>query len=309
MKNGIIWQDIDGNDIQAHGGCIIKHGDMYYWYGEHKGIDNTPRGSHNDPADRVDVVGVSCYSSPDLLNWKYEGLALSAVKDDPESPLHPSKVCERPKVIYNEKTENFVMWMHLDSQNRRFAGVGIAVSKTPQGPFELLEAKRPLRVDSRDFTIYKDQRGEVWLLTSSHSNRSMMVARLTEDYTDLDGFHVFVLVDQVREAPALCFHNNMYYMISSGCTGWNPNSALYATSAFVPGNWKLIDNPCEGHADYRQTFGGQSAYIFEKDGKFWLMLDHWQRYNLKKSGYSILPITFDDRGQMTVTWTDEWTGA
>ena len=37
MKNGNIWQDVDGNDIQAHGGCIIRHADTYYWYGEHKG--------------------------------------------------------------------------------------------------------------------------------------------------------------------------------------------------------------------------------------------------------------------------------
>ena len=36
MKNGQIWQDVNGQDIQAHGGCIIRHGDTWYWYGEHK---------------------------------------------------------------------------------------------------------------------------------------------------------------------------------------------------------------------------------------------------------------------------------
>ena len=54
-KNGYIWQDIDGNDIQAHGGCIINHNGIYYWYGEHKGADNVP-----GPVERVDVIGVSC---------------------------------------------------------------------------------------------------------------------------------------------------------------------------------------------------------------------------------------------------------
>ena len=98
MKNGQIWQDVSGRDIQAHGGCIIRHGDTYYWYGENKGIDNCP-GTH-----RVDVVGVSCYSSRNLVDWKYEGLALRAEPENPHSPLHPSRVAERPKVIFNEKT-------------------------------------------------------------------------------------------------------------------------------------------------------------------------------------------------------------
>jgi hypothetical protein len=31
MKNGQIWQDVDGNDIQAHGGCILEHEGSYYW--------------------------------------------------------------------------------------------------------------------------------------------------------------------------------------------------------------------------------------------------------------------------------------
>ena len=31
MKNGQIWKDIDGNNIQAHGGCIIEHEGVFYW--------------------------------------------------------------------------------------------------------------------------------------------------------------------------------------------------------------------------------------------------------------------------------------
>ena len=52
---------------------------------------------------------VGCYSSKELLNWKFEGIVLSAVKDDPNHDLHPSKVLERPKVIFNKKTGKFVM--------------------------------------------------------------------------------------------------------------------------------------------------------------------------------------------------------
>lgn len=301
MKNGQIWQDISGHDIQAHGGCIIRHGDTYYWYGENKGIDNCP-GTH-----RVDVVGVSCYSSRNLVDWKYEGLALRAEPENPHSPLHPSRVAERPKVIFNEKTGKFVMWLHLDDAQYFFAGIGVAVADRPQGPFTLIAAKQPNRQDSRDMTIFRDRDGTAYLFHSKDWNKTMNIARLTGDYTDLDGFYVSVLQDQEREAPAVCFHNGMYYMVTSGCTGWNANAALFATCPHLLGKWKLIDNPCVG-PNARQTFFGQSSYIFEADGRFFLMLDHWQPENLQKSGYSILPITFEADGAMTVTWQDEWNG-
>lgn len=301
MKNGQIWQDVSGRDIQAHGGCILHYGDTWYWYGEHKGLDNTPG------TRRVDVVGISCYSSPNLVDWTYQGLALKAEPDDPKSPLHPSKVAERPKVLYNEKTGKFVMWLHLDDAQYLFAGIGVAVADHPEGPFTLIAAKQPNRQDSRDMTLFQDLDGTAYLVHSKDWNKTMNIARLTEDYTDLDGMYVSVLQDQEREAPAMCYHDGNYYMVSSGCTGWDPNAALFAMCPHLLGKWKLIDNPCVGpHA--RQTFFGQSTYIFEANGAFYLMLDHWIPTDLKKSGYSILPITFEKDGTMTVTWQDTWDG-
>ena len=301
IKNGKIWKDIDGNNIQAHGGCIIENGGIYYWYGEHKGQDNCPG------QERVDVIGVSCYTSTDLLHWKYEGLALSADTENPESMLHPSKVLERPKVIYNEDTKQFVMWFHSDSADYTYAGIGVAVSDNPLGPFVLRYTKQPNRQDSRDMTLFKDVDGNAYLIHSKDWNKTLNIARLTKDYTDVDGFYVSVLVDQEREAPAICFRNGIYYMVTSGCTWWEYNSALYATSQHLLGKWKLIDNPCEGHG-YRQTFKGQSAYIFTVNNQDYILLDHWKPEDLKNSGYSILPITYDEKNHMTVTWVDEWNG-
>ncbi|MBP3583912.1 MAG: family 43 glycosylhydrolase, partial [Clostridia bacterium] len=231
MKNGQIWYDVDGNDIQAHGGCIIKFGNLYYWYGEHKGGPNVP----NSKVERVDVIGVSCYTSTDLVNWKYEGLALEADKSDPESPLHPSKVLERPKVLYNEKTGKYVMWFHSDRADYQFARAGVAISDNPKGPFVFLRDFTPNKQDSRDMTVYKDKDGVAYLFHSANRNKTMNVARLTEDYTNVDGLFVSVLPDQEREAPALFFYDGMYYMISSGCTSWNPNAALYAECPHLMG--------------------------------------------------------------------------
>ncbi len=302
MKNGVIWQDIDGNDIQAHGGCIICHEGTYYWYGENKGADNVPG------TRRVDVIGVSCYSSKDLVKWKYEGLIFESDKNDPESKIHYSKVMERPKVLYNEKTKKFVLWMHIDSADYTYAGVGIAVSDSPTGKFELLSVQVPNRQASRDMTVYKDVDGTAYLVHSKDWNKTMNIARMTDDYTDLDGFYVSIMEDQEREAPALFFHKGMYYMITSGCTGWDANAALFSRCPHFLGRWKLIDNPCVGE-NYKKTFFGQSSYIFEVNGRFYLMLDHWKPNDLKKSGYSILPIEINEEEEdIIVRWQDEWNG-
>ena len=92
---------------------------------------------------RTDVTGVGCYSSKDLLNWKFEGIVLPAVKDDPNHDLHPSKVLERPKVVYNKKTGKFVLWAHVESADYSKACAGVAVSDSPVGPFVYQGSFRP----------------------------------------------------------------------------------------------------------------------------------------------------------------------
>jgi len=300
MKNGTVWLDDQNKPIQAHGGMIIEHEGTWYWYGENKGAENLPVSG----IARVDVIGISCYSSKNLISWHFEGLALAAVHDDPNSVLAPNRVCERPKVLYNAKTKQFVMWVHLDDADYIYAGIGVAVSDRPVGPFHLIRAKQPNRQDSRDMTLFQDIDGTAYLVHSSNWNNTLNIARLTDDYTDVDGFYVSVLIDQTREAPALLYDQGLYYMVTSGCTGWAPNSALVATCPHLLGQWKLIDNPCEG-PDYRMTFYGQSTYIFRVKGKPFLMLDHWKPQDLKNSAYSILPISIVD-GQMTIRWQDEF---
>ena len=75
FRPGQVWLDTDGRPIQAHGGGMLFHDGVYYWYGENK---DGPTLNKN----RVDIIGISCYSSRDLYRWKFEGLALKAVQDD-----------------------------------------------------------------------------------------------------------------------------------------------------------------------------------------------------------------------------------
>lgn len=132
---GETWNDDKGTHINAHGGGILEYNGTYYWYGEHKIAGK---------AGNTAQVGVSCYSSKDLYNWKNEGIALR-VDDNPQSDIAKGCILERPKVIYNRKTGKFVMWFHLELKDKGYdaARSGVAVADTPAGPFTYLKSFRP----------------------------------------------------------------------------------------------------------------------------------------------------------------------
>jgi hypothetical protein len=253
---------------------------------------------------------VSCYSSKDLLNWKFEGLALKAVPDDPNHDLHPSKVCERPKVVYNKKTKKFVMWIHAESADYSMAAAGVAVSDRPEGPYEYVGSFRPNETMSRDQTLFVDDDGTAYQFSSSENNQTLHINRLTDDYLRPDGTYVRRFVDKAREAPAVFKYDGKYYMLSSGCTGWDPNQAELAVADSIMGEWTVLGNPCTG-VDADKTFYGQSTYVIPvnaKKGQFIACFDMWKKKDLADSRYIWLPLKIDKKtGKMTIPWMTEWT--
>ena len=305
---GSIWKDMDGNPINAHGGGILYHEGTYYWYGEFKG-DSTYRLDWVKTWEcwRAEAGGVACYSSKNLTDWKFEGKVLPTVDDDPTSDLHPSQVIERPKVIYNEKTGKFVMWMHIESPDYEKAHAGVAVCDSPTGTFTYLGSFKPNGADSRDQTIFKDDDGKAYHICSSEWNSTLYISLLTDDYTKPSGTYVRRFIGQSREAPAVFKRNGHYYMLSSGCTGWDPNKAKWAVSDSMMGVWELKDNPCLGR-DADKTFYAQSTYVLPIEGmqdQFIAMFDRWNKTDLINSRYVWLPIEFDGDRPL-IRWADQW---
>jgi hypothetical protein len=144
FRPGESWLDTDGKAINAHGGGVLFHNGVYYWYGELKeGRTYLPLVNKSWGGTRVIAGGVSCYSSTNLYDWKNEGLALPSDAKNPSHDLACENVLERPKVIYNAQTKKFVMWLHQDSPDYQAARSGVAVSDTPAGPFQYLGSVRP----------------------------------------------------------------------------------------------------------------------------------------------------------------------
>lgn len=284
----------------VHGGCIIQHDSLYYWYGENRPY----RGFTTE-------VGIGVYTSRDLQTWTDAGVAL-AVSTEAGSPIERGCIMERPKVVYCQKTGKFVMLFHLELKGRGYeaAQVGFAVSDTPLGPFRFIRALRPnagrwpieftatdieqakaLKMSdypewwtpdwrqavrkglftardfeggqmSRDMTVFIDADGTAYHITSSEENLTININELTPDYLDFTGRYTRVAPGGQNEAPTMLLHDGTYWLICSGCTGWAPNEARMFSSRNIWGPWEQHPTPFYGRGA-RRTFGGQGAYILD----------------------------------------------
>ena len=196
---------------------------------------------------------------------------------------------ERPKVIYNEETKKFVLWMHIDRDDYGYARAGVAVSDRPQGPFRYLGSVRPNGQMSRDMTVFKDDDGRAYLIYSSENNNTMQVCLLSSDYLSPTTMYKRIFIGQRREAPAVFKSGGRYYLITSLCSGWDPNPARIAVADSMLGEWVQGGNPCVGE-DSATTFRSQSTYVLPLgEDRFLFMADRWHKTDLERSGYLWLP--------------------
>lgn len=305
LEEGPQWQDTDGRPINAHGAGVLFHEGVWYLFGEiKKGPTRLVPGQSWEDY-RVEAGGVSCYSSRDFVHWKNEGVALATNAGDTSSDLHVSRVVERPKVVYNAATRQFVMWMHIDSEDYGYARAGVAVSDRPEGPYRYIRSIRPDGEMSRDMTLYKDDDGRAYLVYTSENNNTMHVSLLKDDYLSPAGRWKQILIGRRREAPAVFKHQGRYYLITSLCSGWDPNAADYAVADSMLGDWHQQGNPCVG-PDATTTFHSQSTYVLPihpEQGSYLFMADRWNKTDLEHSGYCWLPLRVRE-GKVEITGDD-----
>lgn len=341
IRSGEKWPDNNGVHINAHGGGILEYKGTYYWFGEHKS-DTTSSA----------MVGITCYSSKDLVNWKNRGVALP-VSDERGSEIERGCIMERPKVVYNARTGKFVMWFHLELKGIGYgaARAAVAVSDRPEGPYTYLRSGRvnaykyPMNMTAadkaavdtidldryewwtpdwrqvvergaftkrdlsggqmaRDQTVYVDDDGRAYHIFSAEENLTLNIAELSEDYTFHTGRYVRVAPGGQNEAPTIFKKDGKYWMITSGCTGWDPNEARMFSADNIFGSWTQHPNPCVGpRAD--KTFGGQGTYILKVGERFVFMADIWRPKHPSDARYIWLPIDFEN-GLPVVRWRDSW---
>jgi hypothetical protein len=369
FRPGQEWRDTAGKVVQAHGGQVVPATDnrgkrIWYWYGEDRsnGYSDSP--------------GVHLYSSYDLYNWKDQGVVLRSMNSREQftedkyfarlykrysaaqreivwRDLSTNKVrtdgwaapsiLERPKVIYNHATRQWVMWVHSDgpttpemTSTYSRAEAGVAVSDSPNGPFRWIGSYRLNRVPSdsvpwcgsssafdpaggmaRDMNLFVDDDGTGYIIYSSEENRTMYISKLNRSYTYLSAApdqavqgkdFVRTLPCSQREAPAMFKSEGTYYLMTSGATGWDPNPARYATAKNVLGSWADQGSPISGPGA-ADTFRSQSTSVIPYDrahNKFIFMADRWTPSDLANAPYVWMPMSFGEGGSLSIGPDAEW---
>lgn len=271
---GEIWPDNKGNHVQSHGGGIIKLGKTYYWFGEYRAKDNDPK-----------LRYVGCYSSKDLVNWKF----LKKVQfSDPEG-LGEGWILERPKVYYNRETKKFVMYMHLDDKTYKFARVGIAVSDRVDGDYKFVRSFRPLGLESRDIGQFIDDDGSAYLVFESRPTEGFYIVKLSDDYLNVAKQTSYIKAP--LEGGAIVHYKGLYYAIGSALTGWKPNPNKYATAKSLEGPWSDFSDIAPPKTN---TYGSQSTMMIKVEGTkgstVIFMADQWKPDTQWDSRYLWMPL-------------------
>ncbi|WP_225997417.1 discoidin domain-containing protein [Myceligenerans pegani] len=253
---------VSAEDLEVDAGGIVESEEdgetVYYWYGEDRS-----NGYFGSP-------GVHAYKSYDTRNWIDQGVVLRSVSsaaelesdyfddlydtvDDAGEPRQEridelnyhlntneaadhTTIFERPKVLYNESTDQWVLWWHSDGQTTPGGSMyarsmaGVAVSDSPTGPFRMTGVYRmPNRENyrdcisaavpgqARDMTVFQDDDGTAYIVYSSEENRTLYVAELDASYTNVthttdvdqadagqyseDGRYPYLFADGTAEAP------------------------------------------------------------------------------------------------------------
>lgn len=270
-KFGELWPDNRGIHINAHGGGVVYYDGTYYWFGEHKS-DTTSSA----------MVGVTCYSSENLEDWTYRGVALSVV-DEKGSDIERGCILERPKVIYCAKTKKFVMWFHLElkGQGYRAARYGVAISDTPTGPYKFLRSDRvnagkyPIGFNTADTTALAEKLKEkmewwtpewrTWIECGMFLQRDMQGGQMARDQTvyvddDNKAYHIYSSEDNLTIHIAeltddYTAHTGRYVRVAPG--GQNEAPAIFKRN----GTYWMITSGCTGWApDKARMFTAKSIF-------------------------------------------------
>ena len=340
------WPDRKGEHINAHGGGLLFHEGKYYWYGENRpargfttevGVEVYSSSDLMTWEDEGVALAVSEEAGHDIergcimerpkvvrnpktgkfvmlfhLELKGKGYAAARVgfaeSDSPVGPFRfirslrpnagkwPTDFSRRDiRKAKKLKEADYKEWWTPEWREAIREGLLLA-RDVPGGQM------------SRDMTVYVDDDGKAYHIYSAEENLTLNLAELTDDYLDYTGRYVRIAPGGQNEAPTIFKRDGVYWMITSGCTGWAPNEARMFKAASLWGPWEQLPSPFVGK-DAKKSFHTQGTYIFKVEGTedgFVFMADRWNPQSLKNSRHIWLPIDFEADGTPVIRWVDSW---
>lgn len=252
ITNDRFYKDTDENLICSQGGGIYKFNDKYYWYGcKYAEAPIYAANPENGKAGNAAFEAFTCYSSTDLVNWKFEGYPMTRETKGMEE----AGWVGRMGVAYNANTKKYV----LISQYA--PGMMFATSDKPEGPykFEHVVSGVDYLVNGTtgDQTVFQDDDGRAYVICSSANGREYMyVAPLREsDFLDVDADNVKEIYHDAEgryidengevalkdkkgiEGNCMFKYNGNYYFTGSDLYGWNSSRVYVLQSDKILGEY------------------------------------------------------------------------
>lgn len=343
---GALWPDNHGVHINAHGGGILFHQGRYYWFGEHKiagpqgntamvGVHcYSSRDLYNWTDEGIalavskdphsDIVAGSIIERPKVIyNARTRKFVMwfhlepkGAGYEGARTGVAVSDRVTGPYAFVRSLRPNAGSWpLNMPEKLRTGALPAVPV---PQGSPAWMEANRNgaiVRRDyaggqmARDMNLFVDDDGTAYHIAASEENGTLHISQLSADYLSFTKRWIRVFPGGHNEAPAIFKHHGKYYMITSGCTGWEPNAARSAVADSMLGEWRALGNPSRGTpAENATTFESQSTFVLPvagQPGTLIFMADRWRPKDPIDGRYIWLPVEWED-GKPVLHWRNEW---
>ncbi|GAB3512448.1 hypothetical protein GCM10027341_53230 [Spirosoma knui] len=293
--------DAVGDAIDAHDGEIAYFRGTYYLYGTSYDCGFAWQNK------KAPFCGFKVYSSPDLVNWTDQGYLFDA-----KTPVWQTRCngntygCFRPHVIFNQKTNQYVLWINV-YDNR--VGFRVFTSSSPTGPFK--EVAEPTLAVNRDAPVaglnngdhdtFVDEDGTAYLAyTDWRAKGAIVIEQLTADYLSGTDRYVKSVTPEQTEAPGLFKRRGIYYITYSdpNCGYCSGTGTSYRTASSPLGPWS------EGRKISDKSCGGQPSFVstiqLANDSLFLYGSDLWNNAarNEALANYFWAPLTFSADGSI-----------
>ena len=327
-------RDVYGELMDVHDGNVLEHEGVWYMFGMGYTDCQLETGlipPRNCPGIYLEFGhcgfrtdhAVNLYSSPDLEQWTF-------VTDILPVGARPDGIYFRPKVVYNEQTGEWVLWInHLPPALSPLisypdARLLVATSPSPAGPYTVVTEKANIEISGGgDFGVMvdpNDQNGTAYIAYDAWgNNHAVVVERLTPDYHDSYGAEASSgrISPINNEAPILFERRGWYYLLyghtccfceaGSGAELWvaaHPLGPWTDTNTDVnPADWLgRRDIAAQCNAVITVQDGGETQYLYT--GDLWSSapdslkshdIQYWSpplQFDDTNSPPTILPMTF-----------------
>lgn len=256
ISNTVPRRNMANELMDAHDGNIVQwtRGGLWYWYG--MGYGNcTEKEGIIPPYDcpgiyqpfgacgfRVDHA-VNVHTSPDLVHWTFVG-------DSFPVSVRPQGIYFRPKVIFNNKTQEYILWINYLAEAATplaaypNATYVVARSLTPEGPFSVVTERASIQhKGAGDFAAFVDPlTNEAYLAyTSFSTGHRIVIESMLPTFYDTRGANASTgfLSAQSMEAPILFFRQGTYYLLfgPTCCFCARGSGSLVSVSPHPLGPW------------------------------------------------------------------------